>query len=172
MPHSSPLTPTLVQLPAYSRGGPGVAAVTQAMSQHYRMPSLTSGAYQPVTQAHGRSPELWCPSLMRFDQKSRVRCRCSISGIPEAAVSDLGDKVTRGLRPALGSPCGLAGGHGQILSRKMAASQSGWGGRIGEASARGVGVSARAPGMRAAASRGSGSRGLLGAGALHWGVGG
>lgn len=30
-------------------------------------------------------------------------------------MSDLGDKIAEGLRPALGSLCGLTGGHGQIL---------------------------------------------------------
>lgn len=30
-------------------------------------------------------------------------------------MSDLGDKTDEGVRPALGSLCGLSGGHGQIL---------------------------------------------------------
>lgn len=60
-----------------------------------------------------------------FDQQSGVRWRHFISGIPEAAVSDLGDELDAGAEASPGVSVWPSRG---IWTRKTAVSQSSWGG--------------------------------------------
>lgn len=95
-----------------------MAAVTRAMSQYHLMPASCRGlaSLWPTPMATPLSSDVH-PSC-EFHQRSGVRCRHLISGIPEAAVSDLGDEVSRGLRPALGLCVALQGNMDRLSIEK------------------------------------------------------